>query len=279
MNQKCIYMQYGDESVSLFESLEEKGLTHIFYDPWKKFVEEYSDFETRIKNCLTLLQTTDIKLVAAVPPFGDPASTTWINSQKQSITDLFTNTNVDELSFDDYIYPNSLYVKANDTTEAQALIDFANTMADEVHDYSAKISAAFYPYDYNAAYRANLMPIFDYSLIEIYGYHGGYMESVIGTTTYNRAHDWVNLKIKEAKKAANTNPIVPIFITYQNKSTNTPAIPMSEIVKDINSAITLNTEGYCLFNYRYGPSDVYFPDKITREIVDRTIVNRQIKTV
>lgn len=266
-----------------FGALEDKGLTHIIASMGYDLSTTPSTAITGIEEYLSAIETTNLKLICGVLTFKaiegvypDPGDSERTSLCASNIQELSETVDVEGFITDDYVYPNQIGFVSPEIEERNrlALVSFANTITDAVHDgdSSKTLGGSTYRSNYyNSTKISWLSDCFDYLSPQIYR---NINNTIKGTPLFGYAsHKWVGKSLDDYLTAVGDVDVLPALITYNNDS-NPQIRTMQDISADIDIVLKRDVLGYGLYASNHVPDDLSFPNGFMRSFSERTYSNR-----
>ncbi len=249
-NIQGIYINPADTPVTSINptTLKSEGITDIYVYTPRSNPSSLGPFITKFAG-------TGIKVYAWVVSFKDfngvwfdPGTNSTLEKKIiQDITSIATNYNVNGIMLDYLRYPGTAY----NCTGATANVNyFASQIKNNINTINGKniagknkilLSSTLMPEGSNNNYYYGQ----DYSSLSNYL---DFLSPMIYVGNYNKPASWIGTTVKYIVSHANGKPVVAILETYSSDSNPKP-ISASQLVLDIETAVSNGSAGYELFRY------------------------------
>lgn len=249
----------NDLSGSVFETLETRGFTDIFYTVWadKTPTTNLTSCKNRVNEILNLNETTNLKIWLDFPAlikltdtstspwnytYTTPTDTEFISTMETNLEDILTTYDLEGICFDDYTYPSSFHVSENNAQEQEELATFAGTIKTLVNGLGCKLGLAIGYSDSPSLFADRMVyyeAVCDYVMPEVYNH-------ATQPTT-----GWVYNCVKTMERTFTDSgeTLLPIFINYD--LTSKTVFDNKRVYNQIKNIERCNTKGYVIFYYKY----------------------------
>lgn len=258
-----------------FGELEDRGLKQVFVGN-NNIITNCDPIINNINDQLSYLESTNLKLYSHSSPFlpiqgtyPNPEDETYLKIMIQNVSRLVSETEIEGVTFDDFVYPDIYYDYSKYHLQANILKDFADAVTVGVHeaDPNKTLGVCLTWANHQAGDIKTIAPSVDYVIAMVYRLIGTYQT----TDDITSNHNWTREKIKIA--LSNAKNIIPALITYTSDITHV-SYSSSNIYEDVHVALKL-CRSYILFNYSYAPLDISFPCFQRVSVSNRVVVNNR----
>lgn len=264
-----LYIVNRDSPYIDFEALENKGVTDIFtmMGTWQTIYEDFNVFKTNLELTINAIKDTNLKLWVDIDPLVkedhtapklDPVNPSYyLDLLCERSEQLYSEYNLEGMSFDDYFYPPALNNQSWSTVPSQinAMVNFAEQTANAIHTGNSKSKLALGTSCCEKCQirLAQLAPVVDLIMPETYR---GY------TWCIGDDNSSIFLKntIKKNRELTKGYKYAPVLRTYEGEGY--PDVRLrtkKDLETQIKQALFFGADGYVLFCYDsiVGPTQQY----------------------
>ena len=248
-------MTFTDANI---EELVTKGATDVINLAYFNITDDYDNKAAHIAEYSTKFKEKGIKFHVGCAAFvhengtqEDPTNSTYISTLVSTIENLFTDCpDLAGLSFDDFNYPSTYHLDANEATEETTLTNFIITVSTAIKAIrpTAQLSGA-------------LLPLPGVQGNDIEAFANEFDFSIwMGTYRFFRnVSRFITDRVTALKTLTGDNIVLPGVLTFYSDSDPTTYWPVSQLISDIYDILELNPQGYAIFDWLRHPEGLYCP--------------------